>query len=229
MVSLNKLPSLRNVLAEFRNRSLLRAAIRDGLKIGSDVRIIGKPDFGSEPYLIEIGDHVTVSAAVSLITHDGGTWVFRDRPEYAHTERFGRIKIGNNCYLGYAAILMPGVEIGDNCVVGAGALVTKSVPPNTVVAGVPAQRVCSYDQYVARVSLKSRRYHPETMSDPAKKRALLEATIGQPLAAGSPSGQASPELTWAELDPDTDRNALSGAAEHPPRITANEERLTTAR
>ena len=47
--------------------------------------------------------------------------------------------IGKRCFIGNRSIIMPGVEIGDGCVVGAGSVVTKNVPPNTLVAGNPAR------------------------------------------------------------------------------------------
>jgi acetyltransferase-like isoleucine patch superfamily enzyme len=156
-----------------RNQLLLRSAVRRGLKLGRGVRIIGKPDFGSEPYLIGIGDHVTVSSNVTFVTHDGGTWVFRHLPEYAGLQRFGRIAIGNNCFIGTRAIILPGIRIGDNCVVGAGAVVTHSVPDDSVVAGVPARYVCSYGDYVRRTAPRCRRYDARIASDPGLLREAL--------------------------------------------------------
>jgi acetyltransferase-like isoleucine patch superfamily enzyme len=50
----------------------------------------------------------------------------------------GKVKIGNNCWIGAGAIILKDVELGDGCVVGAGAVVTKSFPPGSVIAGVPA-------------------------------------------------------------------------------------------
>ena len=49
----------------------------------------------------------------------------------------GPVKIGNNCWIGGGAILLPGVTIGDNVVIGAGSVVTKDIPSNTVAAGNP--------------------------------------------------------------------------------------------
>ncbi len=162
-------------LSDIRNAMLRRSAVRRGLRLGRDVRIIGKPDFGSEPYLVEIGDHVTISAHVTFVTHDGGTWVFRHLPEYAGLQRFGRIKIGNNCFVGARAIILPDVSIGDDCVIGAGSVVTRSVPGGSVVAGVPARFVCSYDDYVRRSAPRCRHYAPDVAADPARLRASLES------------------------------------------------------
>jgi acetyltransferase-like isoleucine patch superfamily enzyme len=167
-------------LIDLRDRRLLRSYVKRGMKLGKGVRIIGKPDFGDEPFLIEIGDHVTVSSRVSLITHDGATWVFRDRPEYKGLQRFGRIRIGNNCFIGERSIVLPGVSIGDNCVVGAGAVVTRSVPDNCVVAGSPARYICSYEEYVAKTAPLCARYEEDVASDPERLREVLMETIGAP-------------------------------------------------
>lgn len=61
--------------------------------------------------------------------------------------RQGKVKIGNRCWIGAKAVILSDVEIGDGCVVGAGAVVTKSVPPGTVVAGVPARSITKKFSY----------------------------------------------------------------------------------
>ena len=82
-------------------------------------------DFGSEPYLITIGDHVRITAEARFITHDGGVWVFRNEEKMKDVDVFGTIEIGNNVHLGNDVIIMPNVKIGDNVVIGCGAVVTK--------------------------------------------------------------------------------------------------------
>jgi acetyltransferase-like isoleucine patch superfamily enzyme len=53
----------------------------------------------------------------------------------------GKITIGNNVWIGAGAVILPGVSIGDNAVVAARATVTKDVPANTIVGGVPAKAI----------------------------------------------------------------------------------------
>lgn len=161
------------MLSDLRNKWLLRSAVHRGLRLGRDVRVIGKPDFGSEPYLIEVGDHVTISSNVTFLTHDGATWVFREKPRYKGLQLFDRITLGDNCFVGVGAILLPGVRVGSNCVIGAGSVVTHSVPDGTVVAGSPARRICSYDEYVERTAPRCRYYPPEVASHPRLLREEL--------------------------------------------------------
>lgn len=132
------------------HRWQVRRLRQQGAKIAPDCRIIGKPHFGSEPYLIEIGHHVTISADCMLITHDGATWVFRDQPRYQHVISFGAIRILDNCFIGARSVILPGVTIGPNAVVGAGSLVNKDVLPGTVVAGNPARVICTIEEYAEK-------------------------------------------------------------------------------
>lgn len=132
----------------------IKSAIKNGLTIGKDCYIHSRVDFGSEPYLINIGNHVRLTAGVRFITHDGGVWVFRNNKKDENLDVFGRITVGNNVHIGVNAIIMPNVNIGDNCVIGCGAVVTKDIPSNSVVAGVPAKIIETYDEYYAKVSKK---------------------------------------------------------------------------
>jgi len=119
-----------------------------GARIGNDNRLLIR-SLGTEPYLIKIGNHCTISVGVVLLTHDGGTWVFTD--EISSLQSFGTIEIGDNCFIGANAILLPGVKVGSNSIVGTGAVVTKDVPPSVVVAGCPARIICSIEEYKQKV------------------------------------------------------------------------------
>jgi acetyltransferase-like isoleucine patch superfamily enzyme len=124
------------------------ATRRLGVKVGEGCRIYTH-HFGTEPWLISIGDRVTVTAGVKFITHDGSTWLMRD--EKGRRYRYARIEVGNDVFIGLDSILMPGVRIGSRVIVGAGSVVTKSVPDGCLVAGNPARLLGRYDEYRKRV------------------------------------------------------------------------------
>jgi hypothetical protein len=123
-----------------------------------DIRLMGKIDFGSEPYLISLGQHVTVSGRVSFVTHDGATYVFRHLPGYEDVIKFGRITVHDNCFIGQGSIILPGVTIGPNAVVAAHSVVTQDVPPNTIVGGNPARPITSIEAYAERSRQRSPQY-----------------------------------------------------------------------
>lgn len=84
-----------------------------GLVIGEGCEILNGYEFGSEPYLVEIGNNVRITRGVNITTHDGGVWVLRHLyPELSDIDCFSRVKIGDNCHIGLNATIMPGVTIG---------------------------------------------------------------------------------------------------------------------
>jgi acetyltransferase-like isoleucine patch superfamily enzyme len=117
-----------------------------GVQIGERCRIY-TTHFGGEPYLIRIGDHVCVSNDVTFVNHDLN-WPFQDK--YESLTGFGPIEIKDNCQIGVGATILPHVTIGPNSIVGACSVVTKDVPPNSVVAGVPAKFICTLAEYEQR-------------------------------------------------------------------------------
>ena len=117
---------------------------KKGANIGRNNRIMVR-SLGDDPYLIKIGNHCSISSNVAFITHDGGGWIFTQ--EIPSLQRFGRIEIKDNCYLGMNCIILPGVTIGPNSVVGAGSVVTKDVSANAVFAGNPAKRIKGIEEY----------------------------------------------------------------------------------
>lgn len=62
-------------------------------------------------------------------------------PSERHSLVPGKVHIGKNAWIGAGATILPGVTIGENAVIAAGAMLTKDVPANTVVAGIPAKIV----------------------------------------------------------------------------------------
>ena len=121
-----------------------------GVRIGKNCQILTNPKvaFGTEPWLIKIGDNVRINAGVNFITHDGGVWVLRKmKPELSNIDLIKPISVGDNVHIGTNVTIMPGVKIGNNVIVGLGAVVTKSIPDNSIVAGVPARVIETIDAY----------------------------------------------------------------------------------
>jgi acetyltransferase-like isoleucine patch superfamily enzyme len=108
--------------------------------------------FGRELFLdlqdrIVIEDQVTISHRVMILTHtDAGTSPLKD--EFIPTAQ-GPVIIRRGAYIGANVTILQGVEIGESSIVGAGAVVTRSVPPASVVAGVPAKTVRTFNVELA--------------------------------------------------------------------------------
>jgi len=122
-----------------------------GVNIGTNCELLDrKVQFGSEPYLITIGSNVKITTGVKFITHDGGVYIFRRLDQYRNIDLFGRISVGSNVFIGNDVTILPNVTIGNNCVIGAGSIVTRSIPDNSIAAGVPARVLSTYDEYLTK-------------------------------------------------------------------------------
>lgn len=111
------------------------------IRIGNNVGIGPFAALGGAGGL-EIGDDCIVGPYLSCHPENH---VFSDNEElirYQGVTRKG-IKIGKNCWIGAKVTVLDGVTIGDNCVIAAGAVVTKDMPANSVIGGVPAKVIKS--------------------------------------------------------------------------------------
>lgn len=98
---------------------------RKGARIGNNVRLIGRID-GLNPHLVTIGDSCVIGLRSALLTHCA---IRGARP----------VVIEDEVWIGFNALVLPGVTVGTQSVIGAGAVVTKDVPPRSIVAGNPAR------------------------------------------------------------------------------------------
>jgi galactoside O-acetyltransferase len=107
---------------------------------------------------IEIGDDVIIAFETTIADHDSHSLVFSIRSDDVILWRegqknwedvaMGSIKIANRAWIGMHVIILKGVTIGEGAVVGAGSVVTKDVPPYTLVAGNPARPIRSLEQTI---------------------------------------------------------------------------------
>lgn len=167
---------LKKVLKEFyylkvkrmtRNEMLIHHLKKTGMKIGRGTFICSEKVETSEPYLVTIGENVLIASEVMFSTHDASASHFIP----GASDIFGRINIGDNCFIGMAAIVLPGVTIAENCIIGAGSVVTKSfMEPGMVIAGNPARVIGNVEQ----ARRKNEKYALNTWNVEDKKAYLLE-------------------------------------------------------
>lgn len=117
--------------------SAMKYAVEHGFVHGDNFQYnSGYPIDANWPWLISVGDNVTLSSGVRLLAHD------------ASTAKTGvTTKVGNNVFIGENSIVLPNVRIGNNVIIGAGSVVSKDIPNNCVFAGNPAKYLCSFEEF----------------------------------------------------------------------------------
>ncbi len=116
------------------------------VKIGNKVYIDETVWIDNEhPEFLIIEDNVVVANGARLLTHDSslnGMYPIPNRVKYTVLKK--------NCYIGSAAIILPGVTVGEGAIIGAGSVVTKNVPAGEIWAGNPAKKLLSVEEYYNR-------------------------------------------------------------------------------
>lgn len=118
-----------------------------GIKIGKDV-FIGPGVFIEEarPELVDIEDGVNIAPRVTIVTHDSSFHVIDSKLPIKR----GKVVIKKGAFIGAGSIILPGVTIGEKAIVAAGSVVTKDVPPYTIVAGIPARKIGDINEAISR-------------------------------------------------------------------------------
>jgi acetyltransferase-like isoleucine patch superfamily enzyme len=135
--------------------------------VGSHIAIGNNVGIGEFAYLggaggLDIGDDCIVGQYFSCHPENH---CFNDPTQLIRLQGTTRqgIRIGRNCWIGSKVTILDGVTIGENCVIAAGAVVTKNMPPNSVIGGVPA-RVIKSTVYGGRLTADG--LPPSTVSCP---------------------------------------------------------------
>ena len=101
-----------------------------GMDLGKGVRISWTARLDrTNPKGVHIGDYTAITAGAAVLSHDFVNREWRD------------VRIGRCCFVGYGAIILPGVTIGDHCIISGNSVVGRDVPANSVVMGNPAKVV----------------------------------------------------------------------------------------
>ncbi|MCQ5140773.1 acyltransferase [Enterocloster bolteae] len=136
---------LRKLIYRIRGEYTIEQLKKLGLEIGENFDFqLGFELDPSHCWLISIGDNVTFGPHVQILAHDASTCKVNG---YA---KIGKVRIGNNVFIGAGSIILPNVIIGDNSVIGAGSVVTHSVSENTVVAGNPARVISTIQKFTEK-------------------------------------------------------------------------------
>ena len=124
------------------NRIKIKKWKKNGLVVGENFSLQKGAQIDSAfPWLITIGNQVTIAPDVLVLSHDGST---KNLMGYT---KIGCVEISDNVFIGAKSIILPNTTIGKNCVVGANSVVSGNVPDNTVVCGNPAKVICSIEEF----------------------------------------------------------------------------------
>lgn len=105
-----------------------------GVTIGHNTMISLGAKIDTRRGKVIIGKNCLITHGVKILSHDGSMRLIDPSDNGAGTTR-----IGNNVFVGVNAVILMNVTVGDNSIVAAGAIVTRDVPPASVVAGNPAK------------------------------------------------------------------------------------------
>lgn len=129
-----------NYIKHLRKKGVL---VGENCKIFSPLRTVIDEQ---NPHMLEIGNNVKITSGVTILTHDF-SWCVTSGIEGHALGGIGRVKIGNNVFIGMNSTILKGADIEDNVIIGANSLVTGKCVKNSVYAGSPAKRIADLDTY----------------------------------------------------------------------------------
>lgn len=104
----------------------------------------------ADPKLIKFHNNIIVTSNVTFVTHDIFNIGLNNLNKGMFTYKQGCIEVMDNVFIGCNSTILGNTKIGPNAVIAAGSVVTKDVPKNSVVAGVPAKVIGTFDDFVKK-------------------------------------------------------------------------------
>lgn len=136
---------IKELIYRLRGEYTTEKLVSMGMKVGKNFnRLNGVILDPSHCWLIEIGDNVTMAPRVHILCHDAST------KQFLNYTKIGRVTIGNNVFIGAESVVLPGVTIGNNVIIGSNSTITHDISDNTVVAGSPARKLYSLEDYLQK-------------------------------------------------------------------------------
>lgn len=127
---------IKRFLGKIRGETNIDDLIHQGMEVGKNFWVGDACAFDTSfCWLIKIGNNVTLSNRVQLITHDSSLH------DFVHKTKLGRIVIDDFAFVGARSLILPGVHIGEGAIVAAGSLVTKDIPAGEVWGGYPTVKM----------------------------------------------------------------------------------------
>lgn len=108
----------------------------------------------TDPEYTKIGNNVMLTAC-TILGHDGSIAVL-NKAYGKKLDKVGKVDIRDNVFIGHGAIVLPNVIIGPNAIVAAGAVVTRDVPENSIVGGVPARVIGTLSDHVNKLEAETK-------------------------------------------------------------------------
>ena len=149
MLILNLIRRLRTPKHLRSGKNYIEYLRRKGIKIGNGTIVFSPKHINidiSRPHLIEIGENVFLHKGTTIMAHDWASYTFVNKYN-DFIPSHGKVKIGNNVWLGENVSILKGVTIGNDVIIGFGSIVTKDIPSNSIAVGIPAKVICSFDDY----------------------------------------------------------------------------------
>ena len=130
----------------------LKRLVKRGLLIGENFTMEKGVNIDANfPWLNEIGHNVILSPWDYILSHDAAG------KNHSGVSKIGKVKIGNNVFVGAKSTILPGVTIGDGAIIGTNSVVTSNIPSNSVAVGIPAKVISTTEDYVKKYKIESNR------------------------------------------------------------------------
>lgn len=161
------------------SKSYTKYLRKKGIKIGENTHFYSPWTISVDvqrPWMIEIGNNVHITAGCTVLQH-GYDWAVLQKLYGEVLGSTGKVKIGDNVFIGMKTTILKGVTIGDNIIIGANSLVNKNLKSNGVYAGNPIKFIMSIEDYYEKrkkIQLEEaselvREYHKSYGTNPKKE------------------------------------------------------------